>query len=73
MSFLMVFGLIDSAIVVLWLLIFKGCRIIEISKIEVFNFSGNERVEQNQTNEKLFKTFYLCNSIAFQVVSAKAE
>ena len=70
MSFLMVFGLIDSAIVVLWLLIFKGCGIIEI---EVFNFSGNERVEQNQTNEKLFKTFYLCNSIAFQVVSAKAE
>ena len=55
MSFLMVFGLIDSAIVVLWLLIFKGCGIIEISKIEVF------------------KTFYLCNSIAFQVVSAKAE
>ena len=52
---LMIFGLIDSAIVFLWLLIFKGCGIIEISKIEVFNFSGNERVEQNQTNENYSK------------------
>ena len=69
----MIFGLIDSAIVFLWLLIFKGCGIIEISKIEVFDFSGNKRVEQNQTNEKLFKALYLCNSIAFQVVSTKAE
>ena len=69
----MIFGLIHSAIVFLWLLIFKGCGIIEISKIEVFDFSGNKRVEQNQTNEKLFKAFYLCNSIAFQVVSTKAE
>ena len=43
-SFLMISRLIDIALVVIWLLMFKGCRIIGTSKIEFFNFSGNERV-----------------------------
>ena len=43
-SFLMVCRLIDIALVVLKLLMFKVCEIIGISKIEFFNFFGNERV-----------------------------
>ena len=44
----MIFRLIDFAFVVLYLLMFKFCGIIEISKIEFFNFSGTEWVKQNQ-------------------------
>ena len=40
----MVCRLIDIALVVLKLLMFKVCEIIGISKIEFFNFLGNERV-----------------------------
>ena len=43
-SFLMVCRLIDIALVVLKLLMFNVCEIIGISKIEFFNFLGNERV-----------------------------
>ena len=43
-SFLIVCKLIDLALVVFRLLIFKVCGIIVISKIEFFNFSGNEKV-----------------------------
>ena len=43
-SFLMVCRLIDFALVVLKLLMFKVCVTIGISKIEFFNFSGIERV-----------------------------
>ena len=50
-SFLMVCRLIDFALVVLELLMFEVCGIIGISKIEFYNFSGNERIKQNQ--EKL--------------------
>ena len=46
-SFLMVCRLIDFALVVLKLLMFKVCEIIGISKIEFFNFSGTERVKKN--------------------------
>ena len=42
----MVCRLIDFALVVLKLLIFKICGIIGISKIEFFDFSGTERVKQ---------------------------
>ena len=52
-SFLMVLRLIDFALVVFKLLMFKPCVITGISKIQVFNFSGTERVKQNQ---KKFKT-----------------
>ena len=45
-SFLIVFRLIDFALVVLNLLMFKFCVIIGISKIEFFRFSGTERVKQ---------------------------
>ena len=41
----MVCRLIDFALVVLKLLIFKVCVIIGISKIEFFNFSGTEKVK----------------------------
>ena len=51
-SFLMVGRLIDFALVVLKLLMFKLFVIIGISKIEFFNFSGTERVKQNQKDLK---------------------
>ena len=41
----MVCRLIDFALVVLKLLMFKGRGIIGISKIEFFNFSGTERLK----------------------------
>ena len=41
----MVCRLKDFALVVLKLLKFKVCGIIGISKIEFFNYSGNERVK----------------------------
>ena len=46
-SFLMVCRLIDFPLVVLNLLMFKVCVIIGISKTEIFNFSGTERVKKN--------------------------
>ena len=51
-SFLMVLRLIDFALVVLKLLMFKSCVITGISKIQVFKFSGTERVKQNQKKLK---------------------
>ena len=39
----MAYRLIDFALVVLKLLMFKVCGIIGTSKIEFFNFSGKER------------------------------
>ena len=53
-SFLMVCRLIDSALAVLELSMFKVCGIIGISKIKFFNFSGNERV-----NKVRIKVFYV--------------
>ena len=44
----MVYKLINFAIVVLNLLIFKGYVVIGISKIQFFNFSSTEEVKQNQ-------------------------
>ena len=53
----MVCRLIDFALVVLKLLIFKVCGVIGISTIEFFNFPGTERVKQNKKkNQKPFKT-----------------
>ena len=46
-SFVMVRKLIDFALVVLKLLMFKVCVIIGISKIGIFNFSGTERFKKN--------------------------
>ena len=46
-SFLMVCRLIDFPLVVLKLLMFNVCAIIDISKIEIFNFSGTEMVKKN--------------------------
>ena len=45
-------GLIEFALVVLKLLMFKVCGIIGVSKIEFFYFSGTERVKQNQKKFK---------------------
>ena len=56
----MVCSLIDYALVVLELLKFKVCVIIGISKFEIFNFSGTERVNKKTgcflalTSEKIF-------------------
>ena len=47
-SFLMVFRLIDFALVVLKLRMFKVCGITGISKIEFFNLFRTERVKPNQ-------------------------
>ena len=44
----MVCRLIDFALVVLKLLMFKVCGIIGISKSDFFNFFSTERVKQNQ-------------------------
>ena len=48
----MVCRLIDFALLILKLLMFKLCAIIGISKIGFFNFSGKERVKQNHKNLK---------------------
>ena len=42
--------LIDFAFVVLALFMFKISRIIGISKIKFFNFSGTQEVKQNKKN-----------------------
>ena len=42
---------------VLELLMTKICDIIGFSKIELFKFSGNERVKQNQTILKTIENF----------------
>ena len=47
----MVSRVIDFSLLVLELL-FKSCGIIGISKIQIFNFSGNERV--NNLDEQKF-------------------
>ena len=47
-SFLMVCRLVDITLVVLKLLMFKVGGIIGISKIQFLNFSGTDRVKQNQ-------------------------
>ena len=47
-TFVLVFRLIDFALVILWLLMLKVCGIIGIWKIEFFNFSVNEWVKKSQ-------------------------
>ena len=44
--------LIDFAVLVPTLLMFKVCRIIGISKNEFFNFSGTERIKDNKQKTK---------------------
>ena len=44
----MVFRLVDISLVVHKLLMFKIGEIIGISKIQFLNFSGTDRVKQNQ-------------------------
>ena len=46
----MVWQLIDFALVVLKLFIFKVCVIIRILKIELFSVSGTEMDKQNKKN-----------------------
>ena len=52
-SFLTICGLIDFALVVLKLLMFKVCVIIGTSEIECFNFSGAVRVKNKILSFKL--------------------
>ena len=49
-NFLMVCRFINFALMVLMLFMFKVCAIIGISKIEFFNFSGNERVKDSDSD-----------------------
>ena len=51
-SFVIVCSLTEFALVALKLLIYEVRETIGISKIELFNFSGTERVKQNQKNTK---------------------
>ena len=48
----MVCRLIDFVFVVLKIMLFKVCGIIGISKITFFNFSGIERVKEDQKKVK---------------------
>ena len=50
----MVCRLIDFALVVLKLLMFKVCVIICISNIEIFNFFGTKRAKKNRLAVSLF-------------------
>ena len=45
--------MMDFALVVLELFMFKVCGIIGISKIEFFSFSDTERVKQNKKNYEI--------------------
>lgn len=58
-SFLMKFILIDLVPIVHYLLIFKVCEIMGISKIKFFNFFLNESVEQNKQIKNQWKQFNL--------------
>ena len=48
----MIFKLVDFALVILYLLMFKFCGNIGISKIVFFSFSGTKRVKQNKKKIK---------------------
>ena len=50
-SFLMVYRLIDFALIVPKFLIFKVCVVIGISKIEFFKLFGTERVKYSINNQ----------------------
>ena len=65
----MICRLIDFALVILLLLVFKVCRIIGISEIEFFNFSSNDRVKQNKKKLKTIRN----KSINFQAISTKSK
>ena len=68
----MICRLIDFALVILELLMFKVCGVNGISKIEFFNFSGNKRVNktiiiiyyflfQNQILSSESRFYDICN------------
>ena len=61
-SFLMVCRLIDFALVVLKLLMFKVCVIIGISKIKFFNFSSSKPLKL--VSQSLFKQFQQISTIS---------
>ena len=60
MSFLMIFRLIDFALMVLQLLMFKVCAIIEVANIDFFNYSRTERIKQNQKKKEKQKPLKTC-------------
>ena len=64
----MVCKLIDFALVVLKLLMFKVCVIIGMSKIEIFNFSGTER-----NIDWLFPCFYKGKDISFKISTYRSS
>ena len=56
-SFLLILSLIDFALAVLWLSMFKFNINFGIPKIEFFKFFSPQRVKQNKNYQKLFKIF----------------
>ena len=52
---------------------FKICGIIEISKIEFFNFSSTERVKRNQKKLKTIRNLLSFKTIIFQAIPTKAK
>ena len=60
MSFLMISRLIDFALMVLQLLMFKVCAIIELANIDFFNYSRTERIKQNQKKKGKQKPLKTC-------------
>ena len=65
--------LINFALALPYLSMFKICGIIGISKIMLFNFFGTDRIKQNQKNQKPLKTIYVFQATAFQAMSIKAK
>ena len=60
MSFLMISRLIDFALMVLQLLMFKVCAITELANIDFFNYSRTERIKQNQKKKEKQKPLKTC-------------
>ena len=53
---------------------FKVCGIIEVTKIEFFNYSRTERVSKIKKKKKeTLKTSQACKTITFQAIPANAK
>ena len=69
----MISKLIDFALVVLQLFMFKICGIIGVSKIVFFSFSGIERVKQTQKKLKTTQNLLSLEGNHFSYNSIKSR
>ena len=69
----MISKLIDFALVVLQLFMFKICGIIGVSKIVFFSFSGIERVKQTQKKLKTTQNLLSLEDNHFSYNSIKSR